>query len=152
MAKRMTAAQSMQDLQGNNHQIPLEKAKKMANKYQRFRNKLEKASKAGGEAPADTPSMANCFAFKKKDVLKILKPTEAVGLRIYPGIGEAGDLTVILVAFDAEGNNIDSEVYPVLLKAQKGGKVKKTGTGDDPDDGVLDDAQRCPPYSAPPTP
>jgi hypothetical protein len=152
MSKSIKLQQATQALQGHQHQIPLDKAKKMAKKFQRFRNQLAKAKKEGGKVPEDSPEMANCFAFNKKDVLKVLKPTEAVGLRIYPGISDAAELTVVLVAFDAEGKNIDGETYPILLKSAKSGKPKKSGNGDDPNDGVLDDAQRCPPYTAPPTP
>lgn len=124
----------------------------MAKKYQKFAKALAASVAAGAPAPADTPPLPNAYQFNKKGVLKLLKETGAVGLRIYPGLDDEGQMTLLLVAFDEQGENI---TYPpvspaVAPKAAKGSKALKAD--EDPDEGVLDDTQRCPPYPAPPTP
>lgn len=148
MAKKLTKADAVLQLQAKSHRIDLAKAKKMAKKYQKFAKALAESVATGAPAPADTPPMPNAYQFNKKGVVKLLKETGAVGLRIYPGLDDEGQMTLLLVAFNEQGENI---TYPPVAPATaKSGKALKADG--EPDEGVLDDTQRCPPYPAPPTP
>ncbi len=139
-------------LQAKSHQIDLAKAKKMARKYQKFAKELAAAVAAGSPAPADTPPLPNAYQFNKKGVQKLLKETGAVGLRIYPGLDDNGQMTLVLVAFDEKGENITYPPVAPMAKKAKSGKALKSGGDEDPNEGVLDDTQTCPPYPAPPLP
>jgi len=151
MAKKIPAAQAFTALAASKHSISKANADKWAKRYQKFVKDLAKAVAAGTPPPANTPEMGYAFSFNKKSVQKILKESGAVGLRIYPGINDDGKLTMILVAFDEAGNNITYTEMPAAAKG-KPTKGVKTTAGDDPDDGLLDDAQMCPPYPAPVVP
>lgn len=154
MPKKPTKAEAVKLLQAKSHQIDLAKAKKMAKKYQKFAKALAASVAAGAPAPADTPPLPYAYQFNKKGIQKLLKETGAVGLRIYPGLDDQGQMTLVLVAFDENGNNI---TYPPVTpltkdKAGKARKALKSGGDEDPNEGVLDDTQICPPYPAPTTP
>lgn len=152
MAKRISRIEGMSKLSASNHRITLANARKMAGKYQKFRKNLAAARANNEKVPADTPEQAICYSFNKESILQLLKPDAAVGLRIYPGITHDNRENMVLVAFDADGNNITSE-HPsasVLLKAGK--KSSLNLITEDPNDGVLDDGMSNPPYSAPDKP
>ena len=151
MAKKIPVTQAITTLSANKHSISKANADKWAKRYQKFVKDLAKAVAAGTPPPPNTPALGYAFSFNKKSVQKVLRETSAVGLRIYPGINDEGKLTMILVAFDAEGNNITYTQMPAAAKG-KAGKAVKTTQGDEPDDGLLDDAQTCPPYPAPTVP
>lgn len=152
MPKKPTKAEAVRLLQAKSHRIALAEARKMAKKYQKFAKALATSVAAGAPAPAETPSLPNSYQFNKKSVLKLLKENGAVGLRIYPGLDDEGQMTLLLVAFDEQGENI---THPAVSSAvtPKATKVSKTlKAEEEPYEGVLDDTQRCPPYPAPPTP
>lgn len=151
MGKKIPVGQAVAALAASKHAISKANADKWAKRYQKFVKDLAKAVASGSPAPANTPSMGSSFAFNKKSVQKILKETGAVGLRIYPGINDDKCLTTILVAFDADGNNITYTEMPAAAKS-KTKKPVKTTDGDDTDDGLLDEAQSNPPYPAPTLP
>jgi hypothetical protein len=150
MAKKIPVDQALTALSTNKHAISKANADKWAKRYQKFAKDLAKAVANGTPPPPGTPDMGVAFSFNKKNVQKILKETGAVGLRIYPGINDDKKLTTILVAFDAQGNNIT--YTEVVVAKAKAGKGLKAGGNDDPDDGLLDDAQSSPPYPAPTLP
>ena len=154
MAKKIPVKQAMDELSGSEHSISKAAADKWAKRYQKFIKDLNKAVAEGTPPPANTPEIGYAFSFNKKSVQKILKVVHAVGLRIYPGINDEGRLTMILVAFDADGNNITYTQMPAAAKSKTGKTVKTAATSgeDDPDDGLVDDSQLCPPYPAPTVP
>lgn len=151
MNKKIPVAQAIASLAASKHAIAKADADKWAKRYQKFIKALANAVAEGAPAPAITPEMGQVFSFNKKGVQKILKESGAVGLRIYPGINDDKKLTMILVAFDAAGNNITYTEMPVAAKS-KTGKPLKNQPPEKSDDGLLDDAQVCPPYPAPSLP
>lgn len=72
------------------HRIPKDDAIVMARRYRTNRPK----------------GTVKAHAFPAWAVLQVLAQEGAVGLRIYHGMTEAGEETPILVAYDAEGNDI----------------------------------------------
>jgi hypothetical protein len=149
MAKKIPAAKAMQLLQEGDHRISRTKAVKMAKKYQKFRKDLAKAVASGSPAPANSPELSICYSYNSKSIKRLLKEPNAVGIRIYPGVNEDKTLTMILVAFDAAGNNIN---YTSGLSKVSKAKGLQANPDDEDDSGILDDGQLCPPCDAPSTP
>jgi hypothetical protein len=149
MARKIPVAKAMQLLKDGNHQISRAKAVKMARKYQKFRKELAKAVESGAPAPSNSPELSICYSFNAKSIKRLLKEPNAVGIRIYPGISDDKNLTMVLVAFDEAGNNIN---YTSGLSTISKAKGLQANPDDEEDSGILDDGQLCPPCEAPATP
>lgn len=149
MAKNNPIAQVLKQLKEKNHKISRSKAAKMAKKYQKFRKEVEKSIVNGAPLPANSPALGISYSFNATRIKKILKEPGAVGLRIYPGVNDDNNVTMILVAFDADGNNINYTAGTSTLSKAKG---LQTNPDDEEDSGILDDGQICPPDCGPLTP
>jgi hypothetical protein len=149
MAQKIPIATSMQQLKEKKHQIGKAKAVKMAKKYQKFRKELEKAVETGTPLSSKSPALSISYAFNAKSIKKLLKEPTAVGIRIYPGVNEENNVTMILVAFDADGNNITYGTGAVPVSKAKG---LKADPDDEEDSGILDDGMLCPPQCGPQLP
>jgi hypothetical protein len=104
------------------HSISLEEAIQLTTRFQ-------------SDRPAD---MAICETFEKASVLKMLQVEGAEKFRIYYGKKENGEICAVLVAADAEGNDI----LPDATSSSK--------TTDEEDEAlILDESFRCP-YACPP--
>lgn len=69
----------------------------------------------------------NAWAFDRDIVDQLLAQDHAAGIRIYVGKKASGEITPVLVAIDAEGNDLYSSV-------------------------IAEEAKPCPPYCAPKSP
>ncbi|HSC53868.1 MAG TPA: hypothetical protein VLC98_09620 [Phnomibacter sp.] len=153
MAKKISAKTSIEQLQKKSHKVNHAQAIKMAKRYQKFVKELNAAAESGGTVPASLPVFSNSISFNKKGIQKLLKEPTAVGFRIYPAINDNKELTTVLVAFDAEGNNITyASALATPKKASKAKGTLKAGDEEEPDEGVLDDGQLEPPVNAPKLP
>lgn len=106
----------------NHHEISLQTAIDMTILYRTKR-------------PAEFPI---CETFEKDAVMKLLSTEGCASLRIYYGMKENGNVDAILVAVNAEGEDI----LPAITNATAG--------IDDPV--VLEDGFRCPDYCPPKSP
>jgi hypothetical protein len=155
MAKKVPQAAAASQLQSSSHQVGHERAVKMVKQYQKVRKALLAAHKSGSTMPASLPELGLSYSFNAASIRKLLKKPGAAGIRIYPAVNEANQLTMVLVAFDEAGNNINT---PPAVSTKAGASAKsKAGPGmalknTENDGNTLDDSQINPPYSAPPTP
>jgi hypothetical protein len=149
MAKKNSLTQALQQLKEKNHQISRTKAVKMAKKYQKFRKDLMKAVESGEPVPPNSPALSISYSFNAKSIKRLLKEPAAVGLRIYPGVDANNNVNMILVAFDAAGNNINYTTGTSTISKAKG---LQANPDDEEDSGILDDSQLCPPVCGPLTP
>ena len=106
----------------NNHEISLQTAIDMTKRYRASR-------------PANFPI---CETFEKEVIQRILDTTDCASFRVYFGMKENQQVSVIMVAADADGND--------LLPAASD---SVTGT-DDPV--IIDDGYRCPTICPPGSP
>jgi hypothetical protein len=86
-----------------------------------------------------TPDLALSETFDKNSVLAMLSVPNSAQLRIYLGEKVNGDICSVLVAADAEGNDL----LPPLSSSLD---------GEDDDTLILEDAIRCPQLCPPPSP
>jgi hypothetical protein len=108
----------------NNHEISLQTAIDMTKRYRANR-------------PANFPI---CETFEKEVIQRILDTAGCASLRVYFGMKENQQVSVILVAADAEGKD--------LLPAST---TTTTATGTD-DPVIIDDGYRCPDICPPDSP
>jgi hypothetical protein len=87
-----------------------------------------------------TSNLAFCETFDKASVLAMLAVQNSASLRIYLGEKEDGKVCSVLVAADAEGND--------LLPSSS---LNSSQTADG-DELILEDAFRCPELCPPPSP
>jgi hypothetical protein len=106
----------------NNHEISLQTAIDMTTRYRANR-------------PANFPI---CETFEKEVIQRILDTAGCASFRVYFGMKENQQVSVILVAADAEGND--------LLPS-----ASATATGTD-DPVIIDDGYRCPDICPPDSP
>jgi len=149
MAKKASLSQALQQLKEKNHQISRTKAVKMVKKYQKFRKEYIKAVENGEPVSSTSPALSISYSFNAKSIKRLLKEPAAVGLRIYPGVDADNNVTMILVAFDEAGNNIN---YTSGLSTISKAKGLQANPDDEEDSGILDDTQLCPPECGPLTP
>ncbi|NCI51326.1 hypothetical protein GWC95_15465 [Sediminibacterium roseum] len=107
------------------HSISLEEAIELTSRFQANR-------------PADMPI---CETFEKDSVRKMLQAHGADKLRIYYGEKEDGSVCAVLVAADAEGN----DMLPGVNRNNKNEE-------DDPDEYILENSYKCPPACPPESP
>lgn len=155
MAKKITAAESVAQLKKANHKKAYAESVEMVKKYQKHRTKLQNAKKKGEPVPADAPEWPVCFSFNKKGIQHLLKKPGCAGLRMYPALHPDGHLTLVLVAFDEEGNNLTPGAKSVpsksaLKTAAPGGSFPALKAASDED--TLDESQINPPFYSPPLP
>jgi hypothetical protein len=86
-----------------------------------------------------TPNLAICETFDKQSVISMLAVENSAHLRIYLGEKEDGKVCSVLVAADAEGNDI-LPPESASLSAEDGEEI------------ILEDAMRCPDLCPPPSP
>jgi hypothetical protein len=82
--------------------------------------------------------MPICETFEKESVLKMLQIEGVDKFRIYYGTKENGEVCAVLVAVDAEGNDILPDETNIIEK-----------TGDEGEALILEESYRCP-YLCPP--
>lgn len=106
----------------NNHEISLQTAIDMTTRYRANR-------------PSNFPI---CETFEKEVIQRVLDTTSCASFRVYYGMRENQNVSAILVAADAEGNDL----LPSALTIEKG--------TDDPV--IIDDGYRCPDLCPPDSP
>jgi hypothetical protein len=166
MAKKLTIAESADALKAVNHRKDYATCVQMVKKYQKARTRVASAVKAGEPMPPGMPEWPISFSFNKKGIHLLMKKSGCAGLRMYPAIHENGQLTLVLVAFDENGNNLTPGADSVLSLAKKGAKASgakklKALSADDSlnaddslsaDDPTMDESQINPPFNSPPLP
>lgn len=148
MPKKVPQAAAAGQIQQTTHKLAQSNAIKMVKKFQKVRKELMAAKAKGQAVPAGFPEIGISFAFNAKAIKQLLKKPGAVGIRIYPAVNAENNLTLVLTAFDADGNNIS------IPDAAAAKALKAAGAlgGAEDDSSTLDDAQINPPYNSPSTP
>lgn len=134
-AKKITAAEAMDDLKKRKHQVEKTDAAAMVKKYQGFRTKLASAKKNGGAVPPKTPDLPISVSYNKKAIQSLLKQPGCEGIRIFPAIKDDA-VTFVLVAINAAGENITESATSGMAKT-----LSTTTT-------TVDEGQMSPPYPA----
>lgn len=136
--ERPSKEQAVKELKNAHHKIRKDDANQMIKAYQKWR---DKHAGQGAQPGASDPDFPISLAFNKNEVLEILNHPDAFGLRIFPAINSKNEMTVVLVAFDEELQNI-THIY-------HNGQNRMTSTGTSQEEGGLDESQTCPPYPTP---
>lgn len=109
--------------QSGSHSISLTAAVELTHRFQNNRNAVFKTGFEGALSTAET--------FNKNEVLNMLSVNGAAGLRIYYGLDESNAIHAVLVAVDADGEDI----VPAM----------NTVVGEDENVLILEEGVRCPP-------
>jgi hypothetical protein len=131
-AKKISAAEAMEDLKSRKHHVEASLATSMVKKFKTFRTKLQTAQKTEGAVPKNTPELPLAITYNKKAIQSLLKQPGCEGIRIYPAINGDNAMTFVLVGVDASGENLSGNAM-----AKDAGSTK------------VDEGQMSPPYPAP---
>jgi hypothetical protein len=136
--KRITAVAAMQELTQTKHGISREVANAMLKRYNSFRKKMHTAKRSGAGIPAEVPSLPICLTYNKSAIYQLMKLPGCIGIRIYFGINQKQQLSLVIVGVDEAGDNI------VTGSASGASRVEIALT--DENVGILDEGQASPPY------
>jgi hypothetical protein len=116
----------------NNHSIPLSTAAAMTSRYRTNKELILNSNYQGKNI------LANCETFNVAAIAALVNTTGAAAIRIYYGMKEDDQVHAILVAVNAEGEDMI-------------GDNSQLADSDD-DDPLVEDGQRCPDLCPPPSP
>ncbi|CAN5753392.1 hypothetical protein BH10BAC3_BH10BAC3_12000 [soil metagenome] len=137
-AKIITPEIAMQELVAGTHAITKDSATSMIKKYTALRKYIS-SSKAG--FILKLPTLPVSVSYNKQCIEQLISQQACCGIRVYPAINKNFELTLVIVAIDAQGENIYDYTGGDQNSLQSGALTTSNK--------LVDEGQMSPPYPAP---
>ena len=123
------------------HIIPLSLAKEYSQRFLRIRDTVLPSLMTNAGALSEQFNMPLCETFNREAIDALMAVNGTQALRIYLGVDAQGQVRLVLLPVDDEGNNI------ITTLSGEGARAGKARGADEEDDGdAVENGHRPPPY------